>query len=68
MEQNPFSEVFRVVSLPIFPHKMFADEKACEEKGDLQLDSPLPQTSQMPRLRICRYRSYLIFQKLLVLL
>lgn len=62
-----FSEVFRVF-LPIFPHKMFADEKACEEKKDLQLDSPLLQTSQMHRLRICRWGSHLIFQKLLVLL
>lgn len=62
------SEVFRVLSLPIFPHKMLADEKACEEKGDLQLDSPWLQTSQMHRLRICRCGSYLSFQKLLVLL
>lgn len=28
-------------SLPILPHKMFADGRAYEEKGDLQLDSPL---------------------------
>lgn len=62
------SEIFRVVSLPIFPHKMFADEKACKEKADLQLDSPLLQTSQMRRLRVCRCESYINFQKLLVLL
>lgn len=62
------SEVFRVVSLPIFPHKMFVDEKACEEKADLQLNSLLLQTSQTPRLRICRCGSYLLFQKLLILL
>lgn len=59
---------FRVVSLPIFPHKMFVDEKACEEKADLQLDSPLFQTSQPLRLRICRCGSYLLFQKLPILL